>query len=133
MSEREKLIAVANSYLQQGLLEHKPQEVLFADHCVRYEMGYQTGGNARQLRELLSSDSYKSNKAIHDKQWVVEAPWLDVRFTLELDNIEQTMRVATRFKIVDGLIEHIEILFNAGPLQQMIVDSIQVLRTDIES
>lgn len=131
MPQRDELIAVARTYLQEGLLDHQPDKVLFAEHCERIEMGYQTGGNAQQLRELLKDPAYEANKAMTDEVWVVEAPYADVRYTLELHGVEQRLRIASRFKIVDGLIEHIEIIFNAGELQQAIIDSIQPLRTDL--
>ena len=131
MKNREELIAIASTYLYQGLLEHKPEEVLFADDCVRIEMGWETGGNAEQLREILKQDNYLINKAIHDLLWVVEAPYLDARFSLELHGIDIVMRIATRFKIVDGLIQHIEILFNAGDMHQAVMDGTEPLRTDL--
>ncbi len=131
MSHRDELIAIASTYLYQGLLDHRPEEVLFADDCIRIEMGWETGGNAKQLRELLANDAYQANKAIHDIVWVVEDPYVDARFSLELHGIEMRMRIATRFKIANGLIQHIEILFNGGELHQLILDSTEPLRTDV--
>ena len=131
MSRRDELIAIASTYLFQGLLEHKPDAVLFADDCVRMEMGWETGGNAQQLRELLAGDAYLANKAIHDLVWVVEEPYLDARFSLELHNMDVVMRIATRFRIDNNLISHIEILFNGGELHQLIMQATEPLRTDI--
>jgi hypothetical protein len=131
MSRRDELIAIASTYLFQGLLEHKPDAVLFADNCVRMEMGWETGGNAQQLRELLAGDAYLANKAIHDLVWVVEEPYLDARFSLELHNMDVVMRIATRFRIDNNLISHIEILFNGGELHQLIMQATEPLRTDI--
>ncbi len=131
MSRREDLIAVANTYLQEGLMDHDPDAVLFAEDCVRIEMGYETGGNAAQLRELLLHDALKANKAMRDLAWVVEEPFVDVWYRLELHDVEEPLRISTRFHIVDGLIQRIEILFDAGALQPGIIESLQELRTDL--
>ncbi len=130
LSDREELIAVANTYLQHGLLEHRPELVLFADDCVRFEMGFETGRSAEQLRELLLRDAYKANKAMGNFRWVVEDPYVDVRYSLEAHGVSELMEVAARFKIVDGRIAHIDILFHAGALQQIAVETIESLRTD---
>ncbi|MBW1886210.1 MAG: hypothetical protein JRJ58_21980 [Deltaproteobacteria bacterium] len=131
MSRREDLIAVANTYLQEGLMDHDPDAVLFAEDCVRIEMGYETGGNAAQLRELLLHDALKANKAMRDLVWVVEEPFVDVWYRLELHDVEEPLRISTRFQIVEGLIQRIEILFDAGVLQPGIIESLQELRTDL--
>lgn len=130
MAERERLIEVAETYLQHGLLEHDPEKVLFADDCVRREMGMETGSNAAQLRELLAHDAYQVNKSIKDAEWVVEAPFADVRYTLEFHGMDLTMRVATRFKIANDRIELIDILFDGGPIHAAAIESTQALRTD---
>tara|TARA_R110002072_G_scaffold48059_1_gene131513 strand:+ start:456 stop:851 length:396 start_codon:yes stop_codon:yes gene_type:complete len=131
MTTRDELIAIASTYLFQGLLEHKPDEVLFADDCVRIEMGWETGGNAEELRELLAGDAYLANKAITDLVWVVEDPYVDARFCLELHGMDVVMRIATRFRIENGEIQHIEILFNGGELHAMIMQATEPLRTDL--
>jgi len=131
VSRREDLIAVANTYLQEGLMDHDPDAVLFAEDCVRIEMGYETGGNAAQLRELLLHDALKANKAMRDLVWVVEEPFVDVWYRLELHDVEEPLRISTRFQIVEGLIQRIEILFDAGVLQPGIIESLQELRTDL--
>ena len=130
MATRDELIAVANTYLQQGLLDHEPDAVLFADDCVRIEMGVETGGNAAQLRELLADPAYAGNRAMHDKQWIVEDPWVHVIYDLELDKLPDPMRVSTRFRIIDGRIQYLEVVFDAGALHDAIVASLEPLRTD---
>ena len=130
MTDRNELIAIANTYLQQGLIDHKPDEVLLADSCVRSEMGMEMGGTGPQIKTMLNDPAYQANKAIVDAHWVVEAPWLDVRYTLELHEIEETMKIATRFKVEQGLIQHIEIIFNAGAMLPMILEINEGLRTD---
>jgi len=112
-------------------MDHDPDAVLFAEDCVRIEMGYETGGNAAQLRELLLHDALKANKAMRDLVWVVEEPFVDVWYRLELHDVEEPLRISTRFQIVEGLIQRIEILFDAGVLQPGIIESLQELRTDL--
>lgn len=130
MSSREELIEIASRYLYDGLLEHRPEEIPLAPTCVRSEMGWETGGSAEQLRDLLRHDAYKANKAIKDPQWVVEEPFVDVRYNLELHGIDEPILVFNRFEIRDGLIQSIDAMFYAGAIHAAAVENTQALRTD---
>ena len=130
MKRRDQLIDIAKTYLYEGLLEHKPSEVLFHENCVRMEMGFETGRGATQLRELLLDESYHANESISDLQWVVEEPYVDVRYLLKCRNLPLVISVATRFEILDETIVRIDILLDAGAAHSAIIESIQALRTD---
>ncbi len=129
MLDREALIAICNTYIQKGLVEHEPSEVLFAEGCRRLEMGIETGSNAAQLREILMDESYRSIEGVRDAHWVVEAPYVDVFYRMDFAGSEEGARIATRFLVEDGAIARIEILFYGGAMNEAMVTSLQRLKS----
>lgn len=128
MSElRSDLIAIAETYLDAGLLQHQPEKVLFAEHCTRWEMGYCTGSNATQLRELLKDAAYHGNEAIENRRWLVEGDEVDCFYDLHITGLPEPLKIATRFRIQNKLITHIEIYVCAGEIQQFIMDQVKLL------
>ncbi len=124
MSSREEKIAVVKTYMYEGLLDHKPEAVLFAEDCERWEMGYITGGSGAELRELLKDPAYEANKAIHNARWLVEGDYVDCRYDLELHDVPDTMRIASRYQVVDGLIKHMEVMICAGAMHEFVMQSV---------
>ena len=112
--------------IQQDLIKQKPDRVLVADNCIRMEMG----GTCAQIKNMLNDLAYQTNKAIVDTHWIVEAPWLDVHYALGHHGIGDTMRIENRFKVEQGLIQHIEIIFNTGTMQPVILEINEGWRTN---
>jgi len=124
---RAQQIAIAETYLDAGLLQHQPEKVLFAENCTRWEMGYCTGSNAAQLRELLKDPAYEGNEAIENRRWLVEGNEVDCFYDLRITGLPEPLKIATRFSIENKLITHIEIYVCAGEIQQFIMDQVKAL------
>lgn len=127
---REDMIAIAKTYLIDGLILHQPQNALLADDCVRIENGMETGGSAAVIRQLLTGDNYLINDTIENERWVVEGAFADVWYDLKLRGGAPTMSISSRFEIADGKIKKIEVLVDAGALHSVVMESIESLRTD---
>jgi len=127
---REDMIAIAKTYLIDGLILHQPQNALLADDCVRIENGMETGGSAAVIRQLLTGDNYLINDTIENERWVVEGAFADVWYDLKLRATAPTMSISSRFEIADGKIKKIEVLVDAGALHSVVMESIESLRTD---
>ena len=56
--KREDAIAIAKTYLIDGLLLHQPENALLADDCIRIENGVETGGSGTEIRRLLAGDDH---------------------------------------------------------------------------
>ncbi|GAA4098755.1 nuclear transport factor 2 family protein [Zhongshania borealis] len=124
---RAQQIAIVETYLDAGLLQHKPENVLFAENCTRWEMGYATGSGAAQLRELLKDPAYEGNEAIENRRWLVEGDEVDCFYDLRISGLPEPLKIATRFTIENKLISRIEIYVCAGELQQIIMDQVKAL------
>ena len=124
MSNREEMIAVVKTYMYDGLIDHNPDAVLFDKNCERWEMGYITGGSGEELRNLLKDPAYEANKAIHNARWMVDGEYVDCRYDLELHDVPETMRIASRYHVVDGLIRHIEVMICAGAMHEFVMQSV---------
>jgi hypothetical protein len=124
---RDQYIAIVETYVDAGLVPHKPDQVLFAENCTRWEMGYPTGSGAAQLRELLKDPAYEGNEAIENRRWLVEGNEVDCFYDLRIRGLPEPLKIATRFTIEDKLISYIEIYVCAGELQQIIMDQVKAL------
>ena len=129
MTSREEKIAIVKTYMYDGLLDHKPEAVLFAEDCERWEMGFITGSSGAELKELLKGPAYEANKAIHNPRWLVEGNYVDCHYDLELHDVPETMRIASRYKIIDGLIKHLEIMICAGAMHESVMQTVASLAT----
>ena len=128
---RTQQIAIAETYLDAGLLQHQPEKVLFAESCRRWEMGYCTGSSAAQLRELLKDPAYLGNETIENRRWLVEGDEVDCFYDLRISGLPEPLKIATRFSIENQLITNIEIYVCAGELQQIIMDQVKALSESI--
>ena len=128
--KREDTIAIAKTYLIEGLLLHQPENALLADDCNRIENGVETGGSGAEIRRLLAGDDYLLNESIENERWVVEGEFADVWYELKLRGVDQRILVVTRFEIIDGHIKRIDLLVDAGALQSQFVEDLDEQRTD---
>lgn len=112
---RDDIIAACESYIFDGLRDQKPDKVRLAEHCVRTELGMVTGRDAEHLRRVLGSYVYDCVLECYDLNWVVEGDQACVFYKQKLTFTDLPCLIATRFKIVDGLLEEIEVLeYNHG-------------------
>ncbi len=111
-------IAVAETYIFHGLVEHDGDKVLLADDALRTEQGRSTGDNAAAIRASLESPALQVVSGVKNLRWVVECNFDDVChasaiFDLEIDAFgpRPPVLIAERFRVEDGLITEIEAIF----------------------
>jgi len=115
-------IAVAETYLFHGLVEHDGDAVLLADDCHRAEQGSSTGDTAAQIRASLESAPLQVITGIANIRWFVECDGNDVCEALAIYDLEVNafgprppVLIAERFRVEDGLIHAIEAIFFTQP------------------
>ena len=113
---RDSVVAVAQTYLIDGLLKQDVDKVLLADDCTRTEQGFNTGASGAHIREVLLMDNLKMNEAIENDRWIVEGNMASVWYDLILTGVPFPIRVAAMFELADGLIHHIDVMVDAGPM-----------------
>jgi hypothetical protein len=113
--DRSEIVDAARKYLQQGLVEHKPDLVPLATHCWRVEQGSNTGRSGSEIKLRLLRDEYKAITGIDEKHWLVEGDQAVVFYDLHLSSLPSPVLIAERFKVRNGLIEEIEALFYRPP------------------
>ncbi len=111
-------IAVAETYIFGGLVEHDGDKVLLADDALRTEQGRSTGDNAAAIRASLESPGLRVVSGVENLRWVVECNDDDVchaeaTFDLEIDTFgpRPPVLISERFRVEDGLIQEIEAIF----------------------
>jgi hypothetical protein len=106
---RDELIATAKTYLD-GILAADGSGARLADDCWRVEQGRNTGTNAEEVRAALETMSYV--KAMRNIRWFVADDGENV-FAWYLLDVEGgvTSFIAERFRVLDGLIHEIEVVF----------------------
>ena len=124
---REAVIAAAEKYIRQGLVEHKPDQVPFADDVVRTELGMVTGSGADELRELLRSDVYLAVQGVDNLRWIVEGEQAVVFYEQRVSFTDVPLLICTRFRVVEGLIREIEILLYGKGMTDGIAESVAQL------
>lgn len=117
---RDAIIAVAETYIYQGLVKQQPDRVPFADDVIRTELGMQTGKGASQLRELLRSEVYDAVRDVQNLRWIVEDEQAVVFYEQILSFLPAPLLVCTRFRVRNSLITEIEILLYADGMTDRI-------------
>ena len=105
---RDELIATAKTYLD-GILAADGSGARLADDCWRVEQGRNTGTNAEEVRAALKTMSYV--KAMRNIRWFVADDGENVFAWYLLDLEGVTSFIAERFRVRDGLIREIEVVF----------------------
>ncbi len=126
---RATVIAAAEKYIHQGLVEHKPEEVPFAEDVVRTELGMDTGTGAAELRQLLRSEAYEAVEGVANLRWIVEGEQAVVFYEQKVSFLEDPLLICTRFRVVDGLIKEIEILLYGKGMTDAIAENVAQLAT----
>src|SRR5262245_1423078 len=115
-------IAVAETYLFKGLVEHNPassEEVLLADDATRAEQGRVNATSADQIRTALGTGAgLKIITGIKNIRWFVECNRDVVCEAVAFYDLEVNANgpappvlIAERFRVANGLIEEIEAIF----------------------
>ena len=112
MTDRESIIAVAERYLFQGLVEHDGQRVPLAETVVRMEQGHNTGEGREGLVKALTHPVMNVIAGIRNVRWIVEGDQAVAFYDLEVTNSDRPVLIAERFRVVDGLITEIEAIFH---------------------
>lgn len=128
-TSRDAIIATAEKYIFQGLVEHKPDLVPFADDAVRRELGMVTGASGAELRELLRSDAYLAVQGADNLRWIVEGDQAVVFYEQRVSFSTEPLLICTRFLVTDGLIREIEILLYGKGMMEAIAASVEELAT----
>lgn len=113
MSQREDVIAAAEKYLFKGLLERDGESVPFAEGAVRVEQGRTTGKGRAGLVEALSHPAMNVITGIRNVRWVVEGEQAVAFYDLDVSVSDRPVLVAERFRVEDGHISEIEVIFYA--------------------
>lgn len=121
---REAVIAAAEQYIIQGLVQQQPDDIPFAEHCSRRELGMVTGASGKELRELLRSEIYDPVLDAYELRWIVEGEQAVCFYKQTVTFSEEPLLVCTRFRVVDGLIEEIEILLYGKGLTDTIAQNV---------
>jgi len=106
------VLAAAQAYLA-ALVSHDPSAVPLADDVWRIENGKPTGDGAEALRTSLASEIMHSVRGIDDERWFAAGDAAAVFYTLRAraGDADVLMRVAERFRVVDGQLVEIEAVF----------------------
>ena len=113
---RDEVVDAAKQYIS-SLLSHDGSAVPLADEVWRIENGRLTADGADALRVSLASEIMHTVQEISDEQWYAGADSAAVFYTLRArvgDN-DMFVRIAERFRVVDGLVVEIEAVFAPIP------------------
>jgi hypothetical protein len=113
---REEVIGAARLYLA-SLVSHDASAVPLADQVWRIENGKNTGDSAEALRKSLESQIMHTVQSISDARWFVGGDTAAAFYTLHAKAGDSTLpvRIAERFRVVDGLIAEIDAIFAPIP------------------
>ncbi len=111
-STRQSVVEAAEKYLFDGLVQHRAEGSPFAPEARRTELGRNTGDSAEAIRKSLASDVMKVITGISDLRWIVEGEEGVAFYDLHTTTQESPVRIAERFRVVDGLIVEIEAIFH---------------------
>lgn len=111
-SSQSDVLAAAKAYVS-ALETDDASGVPLADAVWRIENGKNTGTGADELRAALASDAMRSVQAITGETWFASGDGAVVFFDLlaRAGKADVSMRVAERFRVVDGHIVEIEAVF----------------------
>ena len=118
--QRESVVRAAEKYLFDGLVKHEPDGIPFHPDVWRKEQGNNTGRSADEIRKSLVSDIMMVITGIRDVNWIVDGEQAVAFYDLYVKTGPDPVRIAERFRVVDGLITEIEAIFTppAAPTTQ---------------
>lgn len=108
-----KVVEPACAYLA-SILSHDGSKVPLAADAWRIEQGVNTGKSGPEIQASMSNDYFKNYvKGLRDIRWFVSGDEAIAYYVLDIQKapgIKSTM-LAERFKVSDGLITEIEVVF----------------------
>lgn len=109
---REQVLTVSKAYLA-SLVSHDASAVPLAPAVWRIENGTNTGDDAASLRKSLESDIMQTVQGMDDERWFAGGDGAAVFYTLRarVGDSDMFMRIAERFRVVDGRLVEIEAVF----------------------
>jgi hypothetical protein len=109
---RDDVLAAAQAYVA-SLVSHDPAAVPLHDDVWRIENGAPSGDGADALRTSLASDVMQPIQGIDDARWFVDGDGAAVLYNLrvKVGDVDMAMRIAERFRVVDGRLAEIEAVF----------------------
>ena len=109
---RDQVLAAARAYVA-SLVSHDPSQVPLHDDVWRIENGAPSGEGADALRAALASDVMHTIQGIEDERWLAGGDGAAVLYTLlaRVGDDTMRMRIAERFRVVDGKLAEIEAVF----------------------
>jgi len=115
----DETLAAAQRYVA-ALVSHDASDVPAAADVWRVENGQVTADGGDDLRRSLESDVMQMVQAITDERWFVDgadaAVFYDLRARIgDGPDDEMTLRVAERFRVIDGELVEIEAVFAPVP------------------
>jgi hypothetical protein len=118
---RDSKIAVAMTYLQNGLIDHDPAAVLLSDDARRINNGVLACPDPESLRRIILREPVG---AIHNLRWVVDGDDAVVVYDMLVDWTRSDQSesfadpstwtlayIGERFHVVDGMIHEIEVVY----------------------
>jgi len=107
------VVEPACAYLA-SIVSHDGSKVPVADKAWRIEQGVNTGTSGSEIKESMSNDYFTTYvEGLRDIRWFVSGDEAIAYYVLDIQKapgIESTM-LAERFKVEDGLITEIEVVF----------------------
>lgn len=108
-----KVVEPACAYLA-SIVSHDGSKVPLAADAWRIEQGVNTGTSGPEIQESMSNDYFTTYvEGLRDIRWFVSSDEAIAYYVLDIQEapgIESTM-LAERFKVEDGLITEIEVVF----------------------
>ena len=111
-ASRDATLAAARAYVA-SLVSHDASAVPLHDEVWRIENGAPSGDGADALRTSLESEIMGTIRGIDDEQWFADGDSAAVFYTLHarVGADDMFMRIAERFRVVDGRLAEIEAVF----------------------
>jgi len=105
----DQVLLAARAYVA-ALVSHDGSGVPLSDRAWRVENGRDTGASGAAIRASLESEIMASVQSVGDERWFVSGDGAAVFYTLGLStgDGEASVRVAERFRVVDGQLAEIE-------------------------
>ncbi len=110
---RADVLAAAQAYVA-SLVSHDPSAVPLHDDVWRIENGAPNADGADALRAALAADVMGTIQGIGDESWFAGGDGAAVFYTLTArvsDTTDMQVRIAERFRVVDGRLAEIEAVF----------------------
>lgn len=109
---RADVLTAAKAYVA-SLVSHDASAVPLHDDVWRVENGAPSGDGAEALRAALASDVMSTITGIDDERWFADGDGAAVFYTLtaRAGDADLHVRIAERFRVVDGRLAEIEAVF----------------------